>query len=348
MSTLTELLKFTEAIYEATASILANEPKSFVIGLGVSYKNGADGTMGELKQTYPDRILDTPVSEAAVTGLALGAATNGLRPIVHHGRVEFALFAADQIFTQASKWNYMFGGNYSAAIVIRVAIGRQWGNGPQHTQALYSLFASVPGLKVVVPSSPFMAKGLLESAARDNNPVIFLEPRWLYQLKQQVPVHSYTVELGAARTIKTGSDITIVSYGDGVIESVRAATKLEEHGIYAEVIDLVSLNPIDYDQIVESVSRTRHLVVFETTNRTAGVGSFVSAEVSSRITTNVKVQLIAAPHVPVPTSTVLTEQYYPTWLDILKAVLPTSDWKSLDSSLSFEEWHLPPGEEVNW
>ena len=226
-----------------------------MIGLGVSYKNGADGTMGNLKELFPNRVFDTPVSEATTTGAAIGSALTGMRPIIHHGRVEFALFAADQIITQASKWNYMFGGDYKVPIVFRIAIGRQWGNGPQHTQALYSLFGNVIGLKVVIPSSPKMAKGLLISAMLDDNPVIFLEPRWLYQIKEDVDESYFSIPLNESRIVKFGTDITIVSYGDGLIDSLKASVLLEEFGISAEVIDLVSINPIDYNQILQSVKK---------------------------------------------------------------------------------------------
>src|SRR5258706_2596746 len=192
------------------------------MGLGVSYKNGADGTTAGLKAKYPERIFDVPVSESSFTGLAVGAAINGLHPIVHHGRVEFSLLAADQIFTQAAKWNYMFGGGNPVPIVFRIAVGRQWGNGPQHTQALYGLFGSVPGLKVVIPSTPRMAKGLLVAAVRDPNPVIILEPRWLYQIRQEVPEVMFSEPLDAARIVREGRKVTVAAYGDGLVSALEA------------------------------------------------------------------------------------------------------------------------------
>ena len=246
------ILKYTEAIKEATDQMMEADRSVFVIGLGVAYKNGADGTTSGLKMKYPERILDVPVSEASFTGMAVGAAINGLKPIVHHGRVEFAYFAADQILTQAAKWNYMFDGGNGVPIVLRIAVGRQWGNGPQHTQSPYALFGGAMGLKVVIPSTPRMAKGLLIAAVKDKNPVIFLEPRWLYNTKQEVPVEMYEEALDKAKVTKQGKEVTIVAYGDGYV-AAHEALDLIGDAVSVELIDLVSLNPIDYETIFASV-----------------------------------------------------------------------------------------------
>jgi acetoin:2,6-dichlorophenolindophenol oxidoreductase subunit beta len=341
-------LKFTEAILDATHFILDTIPSSLVMGLGVTYKNGADGTMGDLKDTFPDRVLDTPISEATTTGAAIGAAMNGMRPILHHGRVEFALFAADQIFTQAAKWNYMFGGNYPVPVVFRIAIGRQWGNGPQHTQALYGLFGSVPGLKVVIPSSPFMAKGLLISAVKDSNPVVFLEPRWLYQLRGQVPVDPYEVDLSKSRVTRLGQEVTIVTYGDGVHIAMQSATSLATYGIEVEVVDLVSINPIDYSSVFNSVKKTGRIVTLDTTNGAFSVGSQIISEVSRVLFQDLKVAPIAisAPDVPVPTALSLSELYYPTRSHVTDELLRMFDLEPIGEKLEFAEIHLPPSDEV--
>lgn len=320
-----------------------------MIGLGVSYKNGADGTMGNLKELFPNRVFDTPVSEATTTGAAIGSALTGMRPIIHHGRVEFALFAADQIITQASKWNYMFGGDYKVPIVFRIAIGRQWGNGPQHTQALYSLFGNVIGLKVVIPSSPKMAKGLLISAMLDDNPVIFLEPRWLYQIKEVVDESYFSIPLNESRIVKFGTDITIVSYGDGLIDSLKASVLLEEFGISAEVIDLVSINPIDYNQILQSVKKTGRLITVDTTNYSFNVGSEVIAKVCMSNLDYLKSNPISlsTPDVPCPTATSLTSIYYPTKITIANRILEEFGRELIEQMMSFEELHLPPTEVVS-
>jgi len=344
MSIMTKTLKFTEAILEATAESLENDSRVFVLGLGVSYKNGADGTMGDLKTKYPDRILDTPVSEGATTGAAVGCALSGSRPIIHHGRVEFALFAADQIITQAAKWNYMFGGNYSVPIVFRLAVGRQWGNGPQHTQALYSLFGNIVGLKVVIPSSPKMAKGLLLSAVRDNSPVVFLEPRWLYQTKGIVPEAIGYINIDRARIVREGTDVTLVAYGDGLVDSYKAAKILEVYGISAEVIDLVSINPIDHETILISLEKTNQLVCVDTTNKAFCVGNEIIGnlvQLRSKPLLSKPIS-ISCPNIPCPTATSLTDNYYPTKVSIANTILAMFGKPAINIKLTFEELNLAP------
>jgi pyruvate/2-oxoglutarate/acetoin dehydrogenase E1 component len=337
------ILKYTEAIKEATDQMMEADRAVFVIGLGVSYKNGADGTTSGLKLKYPDRILDVPVSEASFTGMSVGAAINGLRPIVHHGRVEFAYYAADQIFTQAAKWNYMFDGGRGVPIVLRVAVGRQWGNGPQHTQSPYALFGGAMGLKVVIPSTPRMAKGLLIAAIKDNNPVIFLEPRWLYNTKQGVPIEAYEEALDKAKVVTEGKDITVVAYGDGFVAALEAL-ELVGHSVSVELIDLVSINPIDYETIFSSVKKTGRLLCVDTTHEAFNIGSELISKVAQNRSIDLKEKptSLSCPNVPCPTSTALTEFYYPTKVDIANSVLSQFNKPILDKKLSFEELHLAP------
>lgn len=341
MSTSSRILKYTEAFREATYQLLESDPNVFVIGLGVSYKNGADGTTAGLKDVFPDRVLDVPVSEHAFTGMAVGAAISGLRPIVHHGRVEFALLAADQIFTQAAKWNYMFGGNNPVSIVLRIAVGRQWGNGPQHTQSLYGLFGSVPGLKVVIPSTPRMAKGLLVAAVRDPNPVVILEPRWLYQTRGEVPDTLYEEPLTTARVARKGKDITVVAYGDGFISALEAC-ELVAGGVDVELIDLVSVNPIDHQTIQDSVKRTGSLLCVDTTHGRFSIGSDVAAKAAAAGVLSKPPVLLSCPDVPCPTSTALTEAFYPTKVDIANAIMREASRPEISMLLTFEELHLAP------
>ena len=335
------VLRYTDALREATEQALAKDSSVFVIGLGVSYPNGADGTTAGLKDLYPEQVFDVPVSEDAVTGLAVGASIHGLRPIVHHSRIEFALFAADQIFTQAAKWNYMFGGNNSVPIVFRVNVGRQWGNGPQHTNALYGLFGCALGLKVVIPSSPYMAKGLLAAAIRDDNPVVVLEPRWLFQTTESVPEDFYELPLNRARISREGDRISVFAYGDGVLAARGAIEMLGDVGI--ELIDLVSINPIDSEIIRESVTKTRRLLTVDTTNAAFSVGSEIIARVSKMsIKLHSPPVSLACPDVPCPTSTALTEHYYPTRLTIANAICQQLGISKVLETLSFDEVHLPP------
>jgi acetoin:2,6-dichlorophenolindophenol oxidoreductase subunit beta len=335
------IIKYTEALKEATEQAMAIDPSVFVVGLGVSYPNGADGTTAGLKALYPDRILDVPISEDAVTGMAVGAAIHGMRPIVHHGRVEFALFAADQIFTQAAKWNYMFGGGNPVPIVFRINVGRQWGNGPQHTQALYGLFGCTLGLKVVIPSSPYMAKGLLSAAIRDNNPVVLLEPRWLYQTTESVPEEPYELPLDKARVIRVGNDITVVAYGDG-LQAAREALDLVGD-VDVELIDIVSINPIDEDTIRSSFAKTRRLLTVDTTNASFSVGSEILARaLRMPVEFRTRPESLSCPEVPCPTSTSMTEDYYPTKVTIANAIRAQLGLSPVLVSLSFDEIHLPP------
>jgi len=337
------IIKYTEAIKEATDQMMEIDKDVFVVGLGVTDKNGADGTTAGLKLKYPNRVFDVPLSEGAFTGMAVGAAINGLKPIVHHGRVEFSLFAADQIFTQAAKWNYMFGGNNGVPIVFRIIVGRQWGNGPQHAQALYALFGNVPGLKVVIPSTPRMAKGLLVSALRDKNPVVILEPRWLLQLKQDVPAEIYGEPLDKAVVVKEGKDITVVSYGDGLISALEAVSLINDR-VSVELIDLVSINPIDYEAVFSSVRKTGRLLCVDITNDAFNVGS----EVISKVAQQHLLRLadhpasLSCPNVPCPTSAALTEFYYPTKVDIANAVLRAMHKATITHKLTFEELHFAP------
>ncbi len=337
------ILKYTEALKEATDQMMEVDPSVFVMGLGVSYKNGADGTTAGLKAKYPERILDVSVSESSFTGLAVGAAINGLHPIVHHGRVEFSLLAADQIFTQAAKWNYMLGGGHPVPLVLRINVGRQWGNGPQHTQALYSLFGNVLGLKVVIPSTPKMAKGLLIAALKDKNPVVLLESRWLFNVKQNVPIEPYALPLDKAQVVKEGKDITVVAYGDGLISAHEALALIGEQ-VSVELIDLLSLNPIDYKTIATSVAKTGRLFCIDTTNEAFSIGSEVIASVAKNRSLKLKDApiSIACPSVPCPTSTALTEFYYPTKIDIANALLDLFQKPKLTTKLSFEELHIAP------
>jgi pyruvate/2-oxoglutarate/acetoin dehydrogenase E1 component len=335
------ILKYSEAIKEATQQMLEKDPNVFVMGLGVP--QGAGGTTVGLKELFPERVFDTPISEAALTGMAVGAAIAGLRPIVYHERVEFALLAADAIFTQAAKWNYMFGGGNPVPIMLRIAVGRQWGNGPQHSQALYSLFGAVRGLKVVIPSTPRMMKGLLAAAAQDKNPVVLLESRWLYQVKEHVPEESYAVPLDKARVAKEGKDITVVAYGDGFVDAL-SALKLLPSDISVELIDLVSLNPIDHKTIHESIQKTGRLLTVDTTNGAFSIGSDIiskAAEAGVKLTDAPK--SLSAPDVPTPTSPALSEFWYPTRVDIANAILGIFGRPKLDMRLTFEELHLAPG-----
>ena len=325
-----------------------------IFGLGVSYPNGADGTMGLLGKHYPMRVLDTPASESTVTGLAIGAAISGARTLVHHGRVEFALFAADQIVTQAANWNYMFGGKSPVSVTFRIAIGRQWGNGPQHTASHVSLFTATPGLKVVCPSSPESAFELIQWAVADGNPVVFLEPRWLYQLEQEIDLSLNGSLPAEPALVREGEDATIVSFGEGVLESVLASELLAKHGVLCDVIDLRVLSPLDLSKVVMSVQKTRRLIVVDPYSRHSGVGDQILSSLSQLQSIDLRLppKLLAPPFVPVPTATTLSEAYYSAVRsnNIAAEAAKMFDLKLELRNETFDELHLAPRTRIgkNW
>jgi pyruvate dehydrogenase E1 component beta subunit len=344
------ILTYTQAIKEATDQCMEQDESIFVIGLGVTYPNGADGTTKDLVDKYPDRVFDMPCSENAATGLCIGAALTGMRPILVHGRVEFALFGFDQIVTQAAKWNYMFGGGNTLPVVIRAAVGRQWGNGPQHTQVLHAIFGHIPGLKAVIPSTPSSAKGLLISSIMDNNPVIFLEHRWLYNVSETVPAEFYTQPIDKCKIIKPGKDVTIVVNSDTLIEAIRCIKTLKYYGIDPEIIDLVSVNPIDYETVISSVNKTGRLIVVDVGNKPCGIGSEIVSNVCENIITNLVSPPvnIGAPNCPLPTSPTQTEYYYPTADTILQQISKMFDFKiKYDKCTDFYKLHMPLKENLD-
>jgi pyruvate/2-oxoglutarate/acetoin dehydrogenase E1 component len=249
-------LTYAQAVLEATDQCMAEDPSVYIMGLGVTDPKGVFGTTLGLKEKHGDkRVLDMPVSENGMTGVAIGSALVGMRPIMTHQRIDFMLLALDQIINNAAKWHYMFGGKMKVPLTIRLLIGRGWGQGPQHSQSLQSLFTHIPGLKVVMPFTPYDAKGLLVSAIKDDNPVIYIEHRWLHNITGIVPEEIYAVPLGKARIVKEGKDITIVSSSHMVLETMKAADYLEKDGISTEVIDLRTLLPLDR---ISRIQRDKH------------------------------------------------------------------------------------------
>lgn len=286
----------------------------YVMGLGVPDPKGIFGTTLGLQEKYgPERVMDMPLAESAMTGVAIGAAMTGLRPVLTHQRVDFAIVAMEQMVNQAAKWRYMFDGKVKVPLVIRMIIGRGWGQGPQHSQSLQALFAHIPGLKVVMPTTAYDAKGLLISAIEDDNPVIMLEHRWLYGVSDEVPEEMYRVPLGQARIMRDGTDITLAAMSLMSLECLRAAELLDQRGVSAEVIDLRSLRPLDEETLLGSVRRTGRLIVCDTANRQYGVSAEIVALASEKAFASLKAapERISPPEHPAPTSPALADGYYP-------------------------------------
>lgn len=318
------IITYAQALAEAMNFCMENDKSVYVMGLGVPDPSGFFGTTIGLQEKYGKmRAMDMPTSENGMTGVAIGSALTGMRPIMAHHRMEFALLAVEQIVNQAANWHYMFGGKSSIPLVIRMFIGRGWGQGPQHSQSLQAMFAHVPGLKVVMPATPYDAKGLLISAIEDNNPVIFLEHRWLHTVTGNVPKGDYRIPIGEANIAKQGSNVTIVAFSYMVIEALFAAKVLEELGVEAEVLDLRSLKPLDTKSILNSVRKTGHLVVVDQAWKTGGIAGEIIALTVENAYEYLKASpvRITLPDIPSPSSPGLTKYYHPREIDIVNSVL---------------------------
>jgi len=313
-------LSYTAAVHEATESEMSRDESVIVMGLGVDDYLGIYGTTKGLAEKFgPERCFDTPLAEDGMTGVAIGAALAGLRPIHVHIRMDFLVLAVNQLVNFAAKARYMYGGQVHVPMVVRAVIGRSWGQGAQHSQALYSWFMHTPGLKVFAPSTPYDAKGTMIAAIRDDNPVVMIEHRHLHAGKGHVPAESYTVPFGKARVLAAGTDVTLVGVSYMALEALRAHEYLREAGISAEVIDPVCLAPLDIDTIVESVNRTGRLVVADNAWTTCGAASEIITQVLERVERPVKFRRIGFAPVVCPTTRKLEDRFYPTSVTVATA-----------------------------
>jgi pyruvate dehydrogenase E1 component beta subunit len=316
-------LTLSEALREGLDQALARDKNVFVMGQGVDDPSGMFGITLDLHKKYgSERVFDTPLSENALTGIAVGAAITGMRPVYLHNRPDFLLLAMDQIVNHASKWSYMFGGKLNVPLVIMAVIGRGWGSAAQHSQSLHGLFMHIPGLKLVMPSTAYDAKGLLVTSIADNNPVIFIEHRWLFKHSGYVPQELYSVPFGKGVVRKEGKDVTIVGISYMVIEALRAAEKLEAEGYNVEVIDPRTLKPLDEEIILDSVKKTGRLLIVDTDWVTGGAGAEIAAVVAEKGFNYLKapIKRIGWPDIPIPASYVLEEAFYPGIEEIINAV----------------------------
>ncbi len=317
-------LKYSEALREAQDQCMAADGSVYVMGLGAPDPTGIFGsTLGLAEKYGADRVLDMPLSENAMTGIAIGSAITGFRPVMTHQRIDFALTAMEQIVNQAAKWHYMFDGQMCVPLVVRMIIGRGWGQGPQHSQSLQAMFAHVPGLKVIMPTTAHDAKGMLVSAIEDDSPVVMLEHRWLYNIPDNVPEEIYRVPIGKARVMREGSDVTLVCLSYMSLEALRAADMLREHDIEAEVIDLRSLRPLDTDTIQASVKKTGCLLVADTAHMEYGASAEIVASIAETMSFDLRCnpKRLGLPEHPAPTSPALADDYYPRAPHIAAAVL---------------------------
>lgn len=316
-------LTYREALKEAFTQILKKDKKVFLIGEGIDDAGGIFGTTKDLHKMFgKSRVIDIPIAENAMTGIAIGAAMTGMKPIFIHMRMDFLPMSMDQIINHAAKWSYMFGGKVKIPLVIRSIIGKGWGSAAQHSQSLQALFMHIPGLKVAMPSTPYDAKGLLVSSIKGDSPVIFIEHRHLYEHVGYVPEEMYTVPFGKGVIRRAGKDVTLVGISLMLFESLKAQGILEKEGISAEVIDPRTLNPLDEELIFESVKKTGRLVIADTGWKECGAGAEISARVSEKAFRYLKAPIvrIGLASSPTPASSALEKEFYPDRKDIADVV----------------------------
>jgi acetoin:2,6-dichlorophenolindophenol oxidoreductase subunit beta len=316
-------MTFAQALNDAHKVEMERDPKIYVAGEDVGVYGGIFGvTAGLLDQFGDKRVKDTPITESAIVGTAVGAATVGLRPVIELMFVDFIGVALDQLYNQAAKMKYMFGGKAKIPMVMRATCGAGIGAAAQHSQSLEALFMHLPGLKVVMPSTPYDAKGLLIEAIRDDNPVVFLEHKLLYALEGEVPDGVYTIPFGQVDIKREGKDVTVVATAKMVHTALSAAEKLAADGISVEVVDPRTLCPLDEEGIIESVKKTHRLVIVHEEVKFAGSGAEISAMVAEKAFDYLDAPIlrVAAPFCPVPFSAPLEQAFIPSEDQIIEAV----------------------------
>ena len=332
----TRTISYRDAIREAMFQAMEQDPRVFLMGEGVDDPKAIFGTTSGLKERFgPERVFDIPLAENAMTGVGVGSALTGMRPVMTHQRLDFTLYAMDQIVNQAAKRHYASGGLQSVPFTIRAVVGRGWGQGSQHSQSLQAWFAHVPGLKVVMPSTPYDAKGLLLESIADDNPVVSIEYRKLHDEQGHVPEDAYRIPLGEGIVRREGKDVTVVAISYMNVEAWRAGEALKRAGIEVEIIDPRSLRPLDEEIILRSLEKTGRLVVADTAWPRCSISSEVAALAAEKGFHYLKapVRRVTLPDVPTPTSHVLEAAFYPGASDITKAVCEVVD---LDGSAADE------------
>ena len=328
-------LSFSQALNEAMRQEMERDPSVFVYGVGVPTPPMIFGsTVGLQEQFGDERCFDTPISEEAMTGFGLGAAINGLRPIHVHIRVDFLLLAMNQLVNMVSTHAYSTSGRSKVPFVIRAIVGRGWGQGYQHSKSLHSYFAHIPGLKVILPTTARDAKGLLTAAIRDDNPVIFIEHRWLYWAVDDVPEEPYTISIGEPNILRQGDDITVVATSWMNVEALKAAEIVSRSGVSVEVVDPRTIAPFEDAMIVKSVKKTGHCIVADNDWLHCGFSAEVAARISEKCFDELKspVGRIGFAATPCPTVRCLEDEFYPNARSIVRAIEKKLDLTPIDLS----------------
>ena len=317
------IIMYREALNEALREEMRSDPTVFIMGEGIGQRGGSyKVTVGLLDEFGPKRVIDTPISEASFTGAGVGAAITGMRPIVEILFIDFTSLVIDQVVNQAAKYRFMSGGKGRVPMVLRTQGGSGNGLAAQHSQSLEAWYYHTPGLKVVMPSTPYDAKGLLKSAIRDEDPVIFIEHKLLYMEKGPVPEDDYTIELGAGEIKRSGNDVTLVAWSGMVKRTLAAAEELAAIGIDAEVIDPRTLVPLDKEMILSSVRKTEHLVIIQEAIRRGGVASDIASIVQEEAFDylDAPIKILAGKNTPIPFNLNLEKACVPQQEDIWHAV----------------------------
>jgi len=306
-------LTYSLAINEATYQMMKKNKNVFVIGQGVKSPWYVGNTCQNLLKKFgPKRVIDTPIAENVINGIGVGAGIAGGRAIVVHPRMDFMLYGLDPIINEAANWQYIFAGQSSAPVIIRSIINRGGEQGAQHSQALQGIFAHIPGLKVVAPSTAYDAKGLLISAIRGNDPIIYIEDRWLYGQEDNVPEETYNIPIGKGIIRKLGKDITIIGLSYAMVNILKAVEELKKQKIDAEVIDIRTIKPLDINLIIKSIKKTGKVVIVEAAWKSGGVSAEIASQISEKAFSYLKkpIKRICLPDTPAPTSKILEKAYY--------------------------------------
>jgi len=316
-------IQFREAVQQAMSEEMRKDDTIYLMGEEVAEYNGAyKASKGMLDEFGPDRVIDTPISELGFSGIGVGSAMNGNRPIIEFMTFNFSLVGIDQIINNAAKMRQMSGGQFNIPIVFRGPTASAGQLGATHSQAFESWYANCPGLKVIVPSNPYDAKGLLKAAIRDDDPVIFMESEQMYGDKGEVPEEEYVIEIGKADIKREGSDVTIVSFGKIIKEAYKAADELAEDDISCEIIDLRTIRPMDHETIIESVKKTNRLVILEEAWPFGNISTEITYQVQSKAFDYLDAPIVKinTADTPAPYSPVLLKEWLPNSDDVIKAV----------------------------
>lgn len=329
-------LSFANAINESIFQNMQENKNVIIMGEGVGDPKEIFGTTNNLIKKFPKRVFDMPLSELAATGVIIGCSLNKLRPILVHQRVDFSLLALDQVINLAAKLHYISNGEHKVPIVIRMIVGRGWGQSAQHSQSLEVLYSHIPGLKVVIPFNAYEAKGLMSSAILDNNPTIFIEHRWLYDNYSNVPKKNYKLKLDSTSILKKGSDLTIVASSLLTTYALKIFYFFKKFNIGIEIINLKVTRPLNVNEIVKSLKKTKKLLILDSGMTEYGISSEIIVKTKEKLNNNFKFLRLGTKNYPTPVSSSLIKGYYPDIIEIIRNVIKILNKQKLKKNIKFK------------